>query len=77
MVNLNRCQCVQSIVLPLQSHAEQLQKQESVLTKPRGDALTGWRDVPGLKLLHLMYDVTPSEFVTMVYSFVSCLQTVF
>jgi translation initiation factor eIF-2B subunit delta len=28
--------------------------------------LEGWKDNPDLKLLHLMYDVTPCEFVTMI-----------
>lgn len=29
-------------------------------------SLTKWRDVPGLTLLSLLYDVTPMEFITMV-----------
>ncbi|XP_032815104.1 translation initiation factor eIF2B subunit delta isoform X2 [Petromyzon marinus] len=34
----------------------------------RGDEtpLSGWRDVPSLKLLNLVYDVTPPDFVAMV-----------
>ncbi|RUS26138.1 hypothetical protein BC938DRAFT_471182, partial [Jimgerdemannia flammicorona] len=28
--------------------------------------LAGWRDQPNLKLLNLMYDVTPSEYITVV-----------
>ena len=31
-----------------------------------GGVLSGWRDVKGLKLLNLVYDLTPVEFVTMV-----------
>ena len=31
-----------------------------------GGVLSGWRDVAGLKLLNLVYDLTPVEFVTMV-----------
>ena len=31
-----------------------------------GGVLGGWRDVAGLKLLNLVYDLTPVEFVTMV-----------
>ncbi|KAI9136081.1 hypothetical protein BKA69DRAFT_1106346 [Paraphysoderma sedebokerense] len=30
------------------------------------DVLKGWKDVPNLKLLNLMYDVTPSDFVDVV-----------
>ncbi len=29
-----------------------------------GDVLAGWKDQPNLKLLSLMYDLTPSDFVT-------------
>lgn len=28
--------------------------------------LAGWREQPNLKLLNLMYDVTPSEYITVV-----------
>jgi translation initiation factor eIF-2B subunit delta len=28
------------------------------------DELAGWKDQPNLKLLSLMYDLTPSDFVT-------------
>jgi translation initiation factor eIF-2B subunit delta len=30
------------------------------------DLLKEWKNVPELKLLHLMYDVTPPEFIDMV-----------
>ena len=29
-----------------------------------GDVLSNWKDQPNLKLLNLMYDLTPSDFVT-------------
>lgn len=31
-----------------------------------GDVLTDWRDIPKLKLLNLLYDLTPANFITMV-----------
>ena len=32
----------------------------------QSNLLTGWRDVTALNLLNLVYDVTPSDFVSMV-----------
>ena len=29
-----------------------------------GDSLKDWKDIPNLKLLNLLYDVTPPEFVS-------------
>jgi translation initiation factor eIF-2B subunit delta len=29
-----------------------------------GESLANWKETPNLKLLHLLYDVTPAEFVT-------------
>jgi translation initiation factor eIF-2B subunit delta len=35
---------------------------------PSPPILSDWRDKANLKLLHLVYDLTPVEFVTMVIS---------
>lgn len=32
--------------------------------KNEDDVLSNWKDQPNLKLLNLMYDLTPSDFVT-------------
>jgi translation initiation factor 2B subunit (eIF-2B alpha/beta/delta family) len=29
-------------------------------------SLKSWKDIPSLKLLNLVYDLTPTEFITMV-----------
>ena len=34
--------------------------------KAHGEPIAGWRDMPRLKLLNLVYDVTPTKFITMV-----------
>ena len=33
---------------------------------PSGARIADWRDVPTLKVLNLLYDVTPMQYVTMV-----------
>ena len=32
----------------------------------KGTGLDGWRDIPNLQLLNLMYDLTPAEYINMV-----------
>jgi len=43
---------------------------ELILNDPDGapDCLADWRDLPNVKLLNLLFDLTPVEFVTMVIS---------
>lgn len=38
------------------------------IDRDQGPHLVDWKDVPGLKLLHLKYDITPIDFITMVIS---------
>ena len=38
--------------------------------------LKDWKDIPNLKLLNLMYDLTPSEFIVMVVTGM-CLKCMF
>lgn len=35
-------------------------------SRDRNETLVGWRDIPALKLLNIMYDVTPAENITVV-----------
>ncbi len=37
---------------------------EATSEKEEKDVLANWKDHPNLKLLSLMYDLTPSDFVT-------------
>jgi translation initiation factor 2B subunit (eIF-2B alpha/beta/delta family) len=41
-------------------------EEETEVAKEKEDVLEKWREIPTLKLLNLIYDVTPSEFITMV-----------
>lgn len=39
---------------------------DELVATPEGDILSDWRDLPTLKLLNLVYDVTPIHYVSMV-----------
>lgn len=43
-------------------------KDEEEVEKTENHGLEGWRDLPNLYLLNLMYDVTPAEYLDMVIS---------
>ena len=47
---------------------EPVDKSTAVTKEPSdsGNILSGWKDMPDLKLLNLLYDVTPSAFITVV-----------
>jgi translation initiation factor eIF-2B subunit delta len=40
------------------------------------NTLQNWKDIPSLKLLNLMYDLTPSEFIVMVVTG-NCIENVY
>ncbi|KAF1819834.1 IF-2B-domain-containing protein [Dissoconium aciculare CBS 342.82] len=41
-------------------------QKEDDSTKQQSRSLSDWRDIPNLRILNLMYDVTPAEYITMV-----------
>jgi translation initiation factor eIF-2B subunit delta len=51
---------------PSTSAAVNLASKEEDSSKKQMRSLSDWRDIPNLRILNLMYDVTPAEYITMV-----------
>ena len=47
-------------------HNEVAPAEELIIQGKISTPLSGWKDVPNLQLLNLMYDLTPAEYVTMI-----------
>ncbi|CAM0141117.1 unnamed protein product [Umbelopsis sp. WA50703] len=60
---VNRTQ-VDSLVLNEMGNADELVEKSSVQSS--SNPLSNWRDLPNLRLLNLLYDVTPSKHITLV-----------
>jgi translation initiation factor eIF-2B subunit delta len=58
----------EELILPVRSTgaAANSTTKEDDSTKQQTRSLSDWRDIPNLRILNLMYDVTPAEYITMV-----------
>ncbi len=54
-----------------------LRSEEDDVQGETNQNLKNWKDIPSLKLLNLMYDLTPCEFIAMVITEVGMVSTIY